>query len=386
MKLKQTIQQIPRSKEEIRIEALRDKMTEDPERVQECYLLYTIESQKYFSGFNSHPDVGFVIVFKEGKGIVVTDRRYETQIKQEVDEELFDIYIVQSGGSYMSTLVENFPFDKRSVCLHIEEHHEDHFPAKTYLAIKEKWPNTKIDFPLRPVFDIRSVKELEEIELIKNAVQITEATLEVVLSLVKTKMTEKQIAAEITYRHIRLGANDAFNLIVLAGDHSDSPHGATGERIIKRGDLLQFDIGCKYKGYCSDLSRVFVVGKDPTKRQREIYDKVLSIQETMISLVKPGLNFQDLNKKYADLLRKLGFEPAHGLGHGIGLNIHESPSVGQPSPEYGEYIAEPGNVITVEPGIYISGWGGIRIEDDILVTETGHEVLTSFPKELRIIG
>jgi len=342
----------------------------------DCFLLSSAPSIYYFTGFNTYEGDALVLMPCEGKSVIVSDLRYKTQIEQEVDPALFDFLMKQPGQTYLESLVaETLPLRRIRVedeCLNMNQ----------YLGIQRLWPNVEILPCSLLMLNIRSVKEAGEILLIKKAIEITEKALTETLSLIKVGMTEKDVAAEISYRQRKLGASaDAFSLIVLSGERSALIHGEPGEKKIEAGNILQFDIGAVYKGYHSDLSRAVIVGGQPTSKQCEIYGFVRMIQKEMIEKIKPGVNFKELNLEHEELLKGAGFEVWHGLGHGVGLEIHEWPNVSM-----AEFTAEAGNVVTIEPGIYIPGWGGIRIEDMVLVTEDGYEVLTSFPKELLVLG
>ncbi|MDP3052157.1 MAG: Xaa-Pro peptidase family protein [bacterium] len=344
-----------------------------------CFLLSSVPSIYYFTGFNTYEGDALVLIPCEGKGIIVSDLRYKTQIKEEADPALFDVLMTRPEfkESYLERLeAENLFLGSR---FRVEDRY---FNMNQYLEIQRLWPNIEILPCSLLMLNIRSVKDEGEISLIKKAIEITEKALSETLSLIKVGTTEKDIAAEISYRQRKLGASaDAFSLIVLSGERSALIHGEPGEKKIEAGDILQFDIGAVYKGYHSDLSRVVIVGGQPTSKQCEIHGFVRMIQEAMIEKIKPGVNFKELNLEHEKLLKGAGFEVWHGLGHGVGLEIHEWPNVAMQ-----DFIAKTGNVVTVEPGIYIPGWGGVRIEDMVLVTETGHEILTSFSKELLVLG
>ncbi len=340
------------------------------------FLLSSVPSIYYFIGFNTYEGDALVLIPCEGKGIIVSDLRYKTQIEEEADPALFDFLMTRSGQTYLESLVAETPPLRR---IRVEDRYLN---MNQYLEIQKLWPNVEILPCSLLMLNIRSVKEAGEILLIKKAIEITEKALTETLSLIKVGATEKDIAAEISCRQRKLGASaDAFSLIVLSGERTALIHGEPGEKKIEAGDILQFDIGAVYKGYHSDLSRVVIVGGQPISKQCEIYGFIRMIQKEMIEKIKPGVNFKELNLEHEKLLKGAGFEVWHGLGHGVGLEIHEWPNVSM-----AEFTAEAGNVITIEPGIYIPGWGGVRIEDMALVTENGYEVLTSFSKELLVLG
>ncbi|MEG2338548.1 MAG: M24 family metallopeptidase, partial [Clostridium sp.] len=171
----------------------------------------------------------------------------------------------------------------------------------------------------------------------------------------------------------------SFSTIVASGERSALPHGVASDKVIENGDFVTLDFGCIYNGYCSDMTRTIVVGKASDK-QREIYNLVLKANEEALKNIKPGIKCLELDKVARDIIIEGGYGECfgHGLGHGLGREIHEEPRV---SPK-GETILEEGMVITDEPGIYIEGFGGVRIEDLIVVTKDGYRVLSSSPKSL----
>lgn len=347
------------------------------------FLLSSAPSIYYFTGFKAGENTGIVLIPHEGRSIVVSDKRYETQIENEVDAELFDILMMEPAKGhldYLDALKEKISL--AGVRLHTER---DSFLVKQFFKIKEFWPDVEIIFPPRLTLDfalsVRAIKDDGEISLIKRAIGITEKVLVETLPYVKVGVSENDIAAEISYRQKKTGAErDGFSLQILAGDHAALPHGVASERKIKKSDILQFDIGCVYEGYHSDISRVVMVGVKPTEKQIEIYRIVREIQEDMISRIKPGVMLNELYWLHCNLLKNYGYESKHGLGHGVGLEIHELPGV-----SVSESRAELNQVFTVEPGIYIPGWGGVRIEDVVLATEDGCKVLTKFPKDLTVL-
>jgi len=223
-------------------------------------------------------------------------------------------------------------------------------------------------------------KEQNEIEKIKKAISITEQVFYEILDFVKPQAKEQDIAAEIEYRFKKYGSSAPFfETIVASGKRSALPHGVASGKKIEKGDLVTLDMGAVYDGYTADLTRTVVVGK-ANKRQKEVYNIVLKAQKQALSKVKPKIRACDLDKVARDVIKRAGYGKyfGHGLGHGIGGIIHEGPAVNPRN----QQLLEPGMVITVEPGIYIPNWGGVRIEDDVLITKRGCEVLTKAEKKL----
>jgi len=215
---------------------------------------------------------------------------------------------------------------------------------------------------------------------IKKAVGITEMALKKVLSSIKEGARERDIAAALKYHIKRLGGHGfSFLPIVASGRRSVLPHGRASEKKIRRGDAVVVDFGVKFNGYLSDITRTFVVGKAGRKQWR-IYKILLEAQRAGIKKIGPGIPACEIDAAVRKVLGKNGLEKyfIHKTGHGIGRRIHESPGLSRKNNK----LLKPGTVVTVEPGVYIKGWGGMRVEDMILVTKSGKKVLTNFPKKL----
>jgi len=230
-----------------------------------------------------------------------------------------------------------------------------------------------------PVARLRTVKGPEEIDRIREATRLTESSLQALLATCKVGASERELAWQLEIIMHEKGAEKvAFDLIVAAGENSALPHYRPGTRRIKEGDLLLFDIGAQVDGYCSDITRVFAVGK-PTARARTIYDLVLHANRAGIAAVRAGTNGKTVDATARAVIAEGGHKDhfGHGLGHGVGLEVHEGPQLSPLSTD----TLEPGMLVTVEPGLYLPGFGGVRIEDLVVVTEDGCQVLTRFPRE-----
>jgi Xaa-Pro aminopeptidase len=226
-------------------------------------------------------------------------------------------------------------------------------------------------------------KDPSEIASIKRAVEITEQVLHDVLPCIRPGVRESEIAAEVSYRHRRLGADgDAFEPIVASGERSALPHAKATENRVRSGDLITIDIGCRVGGYCSDLTRTYAVGRIG-REQRKVYGIVLAAQREAVDAASAGMAASALDAVARSRIAAEGYGRffSHSLGHGLGLRIHERPRISRLS---GDQL-ETGSVVTIEPGIYLPERFGVRIEDDIVLTSTGCTVLTGAPKELRIL-
>ncbi|MNW52421.1 putative peptidase [compost metagenome] len=228
--------------------------------------------------------------------------------------------------------------------------------------------------------ELRVRKSPEEISKMRHAVHLIERVLEESLKQVKEGVSENELVAEVEYQIRKLGADGpSFDSMVLSGEKTALPHGVPGTRTLRQGDLLMFDIGVYADGYASDITRTFAFG-ELTEEQVRIYNTVLEANKAAIKAIKPGVTFATIDKAARDVIEEAGYGEyfIHRLGHGLGIDVHEYPSVHGKN----ETLLSEGNVFTVEPGIYVPGVGGVRIEDDCLVTADGVEVLTSYPKEL----
>lgn len=252
-----------------------------------------------------------------------------------------------------------------------------------YRVLRKAFPR-KLFIPTSGIVErLLLVKDSAELDAMRAAMRITDSVYTEVIGLLRPGMREHDVAAEISYRQRRLGAEgDAFDPIVASGERGSLPHARASEKVIRKGDLVTLDFGCTVAGYHSDLTRTVAIGH-ATRRAREIHRLVLKAQEAALAAARGGIRASDLDAVARRVITDGGYGPAfsHSLGHGLGLHIHERPRVSALSTD----MLITGSVITVEPGIYITGWGGVRIEDDILLTPTGSTVLTAAPKDLMVL-
>jgi Xaa-Pro aminopeptidase len=238
-------------------------------------------------------------------------------------------------------------------------------------------PTTKI------LETVTAVKDVEEIALILYAAQITDKVFKKILTLIRPGIRECDIAAEISYWHRKYGAEcDAFDPIVASGERGALPHARASDKIIRRGEMVVLDFGCRYSGYHSDLTRTIAVGQ-PSAKMKKVYRIVFDAQMKAIDTVHNGVAARSVDAAARKHIRQTGNGRyfIHSLGHGLGIHVHEPMRLSALSTA----ILQTGNVVTIEPGIYIPGSGGVRIEDDIVVRENGCDVLTTSPKELIIV-
>ncbi len=229
--------------------------------------------------------------------------------------------------------------------------------------------------------ELRYTKSEEEVKNTRIACEIADKALEELVPYIKPGVTERELCARLEFSMKMHGAQDiGFETILISGAKTSLLHGKPDDKKIEKGDFVLVDYGAKYNGYISDTTRTFVVG-EPSKKQLEIYNLVKEGQRTGLQFMGPGVHATKPDEEIRKKVFKYEEYYYAGIGHGVGLDLHEEPFLGN----YGTKTMQPGCVITMEPGIYIPGWGGVRIEDTVLITENGTEILTHFPKDLMIL-
>jgi len=258
----------------------------------------------------------------------------------------------------------------------------DALDASIYLKLKSSLKGTKLKAMSNLVWELRKVKDKTELSYMRKAAKITNQGLKRAIEVIKPGMREYEVAAEIEYAMRKLGSQGvAFETIVASGPRSAFPHGRCTDKKIRKGELIVVDLGAKYHHYHSDLTRTFLVG-EPSPEQRKIYETVREAQQKAFEGLHEGVKAKDADAIARKIVKQAGYGKyfVHSLGHGIGLEVHELPAL---SPESKELL-KAGNVVTVEPGIYVVGLGGVRIEDTVLVRKEKAERLTEAPYELTI--
>jgi len=253
----------------------------------------------------------------------------------------------------------------------------DSLKASTHLNTKELLKETELESAEDMVWTLRKVKDENELACMKRAAELTSFGMKEASETVRAGLTEREVAAEIEYVMRKSGSDGvAFDTLLSSGPNSAFPHGGCGDRIIKEGDLVVVDIGAKFQGYCNDLTRTFIVGK-PSLKQSRIYEAVAKAQNTALKKIRAGCEGKEVDRVAREQIEKAGYGEyfVHGLGHGVGLDIHEPPTLGPASKD----ILASGNVVTVEPGIYLPGFGGVRIEDTVLVLDEEAKKLIEAP-------
>lgn len=354
-----------------RIEKLRGLMNENG---IDAVLLVGDYNRNYLSGFTGNESFS---VITENKAFFITDSRFTEQAKHQVkDYEVIQYNKNTSFQDFLGELVKNNGIKKLGF-------EENIISFATYNLYK-----SKVQCELLPmegiVEKIRVIKDESELQLIKKAAEIADKAFEHMLKFIKTGMTEREIGLELEFHMKKLGATDlSFPSIVASGVRSSLPHGEATDKVVNKGEFLTLDYGCVYEGYCSDMTRTVVIG-EPSEKMIEVYNTVLEAQERALKAYRPGASAIDVDETARGYIREKGYGDyfGHGLGHGVGREIHEAPSVGYRSTEK----LKTGMVVTDEPGIYIPGFGGVRVEDLLVITENGSEVLSKSPKQLICIG
>jgi len=349
------------------------------EKVQNKLNDYSIDALMVTSSFNLRYVSNFtgttgLSVITKNKAYFVTDFRYTEQAEEQAE----GFEIIQNKGPIYDEVqkiieqdnIERLGFEK------------NHVTFGTYQQINELFTSAII--PIAGLVEgLREIKEDKEVQMIRKAIEITEKAYEHILSYIKPGMTEIQIANELDFYMRKQGAQGvSFDTIVASGVRSAMPHGVASDKEVERGDMITIDFGCYYEGYVSDMTRTFALG-DPGEKLKEVYQIVLDAQLKVLNAAKAGMTGKELDQIARDYITEKGYgeQFGHSTGHGIGLEIHEGPSV---SYKNNDPLVE-GNVITDEPGIYLPGIGGVRIEDDMILTADGNINLMTSSKELIIL-
>lgn len=329
-------------------------------------------NRRYLSNFTG--TAGYLLITEE-ENLFITDFRYVEQAKQQCPDYTVVMHPKEFWDKFSELIsersIKNLGFE------------DEHITYSQYKKLAEKIEGVNL-VPLGQCLNnLRMVKDEEELELIKTAARIADQAFKHILTFIKPGVKEKDLALELEYFMKSRGISaPAFDFIVASGYRSALPHGVASEKEIEKGDFVTLDFGGVYQGYCSDMTRTVVVGEYSPK-QKEIYQIVLHAQEKALEQIRIGMTGAEVDKISRDIIEEAGYGEyfGHGLGHGVGLLIHEAPALNYK----GETVLEPGMVVTVEPGIYIPDFGGVRIEDLVVIRENGVENFTSSTKELIVV-
>lgn len=341
----------------------------------DAVLAASAASIRYVSGFVGTDSY---LYLTKRKQVILTDSRYTLQAEEEAPG--FEVRTIGGGRGYGELLrellaeeeVRRLGFEDGVFTWQTVRKLQDETGGE---AKRERW------VPLGDKLQLlRSVKEEEEIEKLSQAERIGDEAFSYILTQIRPGVTELELAAKLEYYMKSHGAQEkSFDTIAASGLHSAMPHAVPSEKVLEDGDFLTLDFGCKYQGYCSDMTRTVVVGR-ASRRQRELYQIVMEAQQAALAGLRAGITGAQGDRLAREVIEKAGYGAyfGHGLGHSVGLEIHERPAL---SPK-DETVLQPGMIETVEPGIYVPGFGGVRIEDMVVITEDGCRNLTRSSKEL----
>ncbi|MNV34070.1 putative peptidase [compost metagenome] len=297
----------------------------------------------------------------------------------QASEQAKGLKVVQHAPSFVDTVRELLP--KGGNCrLGFEQ---DDVTYGSYASYAEALKPASLVPVSQAVEKLRMFKDEEELAVLRRAADLADDTFRHILKVIKPGMTERDVDLEMEFYMRSHGATaSSFDTIVASGERSAMPHGVASEKVIQKGDIVTFDFGALLDGYCSDITRTIAVG-DPGAKLKEIYEIVLESQLYALEHIKPGMTGREADALARDIIASKGYGDAfgHSLGHGLGMEVHEWPRLSMRSDD----VLEPGMVVTVEPGIYVPGLGGVRIEDDVVVTATGVEKLTHSSKDFTVL-
>lgn len=334
-------------------------------------LISEASNRRYLSGFVG--TAGFLLI-TEKDAVLATDFRYVEQTASQAPG--FRVERIRAGSDWLPKLagdlgIRRLGFEADNVTVAQLERFRE--------AIKKSEPAVELAGTNGITLELRSIKDAGELELLQRSIAIADEAFDEVSERVRPGMTEAEVAWEIELAVRGRGAEAvSFDTIVGAGENGALPHHRAAERAIAAGEPIVIDMGARYQGYCSDLTRTIILGR-PDAKFRRIYDTVLGAQLTAIETLAAGMTGADCDRLARTVIETAGHgeEFGHSLGHGVGLDVHESPGVGPTS----KNVLEDGMVFTVEPGIYLSGWGGVRIED-VVVLEKGRARVLSRARKL----
>ncbi|MED2975694.1 Xaa-Pro peptidase family protein [Bacillus swezeyi] len=327
---------------------------------------------RYITGFTGSSGLA---VISEDKAVFITDFRYMEQAKKQASG--FEI-VQHSGGIVQKTadVIKEMGLNKIGF-------EQEKMTYGTYASYKDRLGAAELVPVSQSVEKLRLIKSSEEIKILKEAAKIADDAFSHILTFIKPGIAEIAIANELEFYMRSQGADhSSFDMIVASGLRSSLPHGVASDKAVEKGDLVTLDFGAYYKGYCSDITRTIAVG-EPSDELKSIYQTVFEAQAIGMRNIKPGITGKQADAYTRDYISSKGYGDyfGHSTGHGLGMEVHESPALSARS----DQPLEKGMVVTVEPGIYIPGTGGVRIEDDIVLTDGGNESLTHSAKDLIIL-
>ena len=336
-------------------------------------LIFTPVNRRYLTGFSS--SLGYLLMTKEGNYLFVDGRYYEAACKTAINAK---VVLMEKPLEQIGRILKECGAGRLLI--------ETENTLSFYTALKSQLPLKTV--PSASLSDkllsMRSIKKKEEVDCIVAAQRIAEKAFDDILSFIKVGVTEKEIAALLEYKMKQYGAEGiAFDTIAISGKNTSMPHGVPTDKKVKAGDFVTMDFGAVINGYCSDMTRTVAV-EYATDKMTEVYNTVLSAQENVIKTLRAGIICKDADAAARKIIEDGGYGEffSHSTGHGVGLEIHEQPNL---SPKADKIKLRAGQIVTDEPGIYLPGEFGVRIEDMLLVRKNGCKNLTNSPKDLIIL-
>lgn len=337
----------------------------------DCALITSDINRRYFTGMKS--SAGIVLAFPE-KAYLLIDFRYIEKARATVkNAEVIELFRTKPQ---LTELLKKHNAHTMSI-------ESETMTVKTLNSYRHFFPQIEIDDSdalSTAIGKLRMIKDNEEIRCIRKAQEIAEKSLDELMPFIKVGKTEREIALELNRLMFQNGAEDlSFETIVLSGKNTSMPHGVPSDKKVQDGEFVLMDFGAVWNGYHSDMTRTICVG-EPDDEMKKVYNIVLEAQLAGLANARAGITGKELDKISRDIIEKAGYGDnfGHSLGHGVGLEIHEKPNA---SPNY-DSVLESGSILTVEPGIYIEGKFGVRIEDFVILTENGCDNLTKYAKNI----
>jgi Xaa-Pro aminopeptidase len=337
-------------------------------------IIVSVHNRRYFAGFSSSDGLLFVT---KSRACLLVDFRYIEAAR--ASAQGCEVILLENRREQLLKLAQE-------CCVTSAAIEARELPVAEFMRFKCELPTVRFDESTAlsdTIERLRMIKQVYEIENVKKAQEITDEAFSHILKFIKPGVAERELALEIEYFMRSHGAESvSFDLIVVSGENSALPHGVPGTRKIKSGDFVTMDTGAVVGGYCSDMTRTVAIGC-VSAAMRHVYDTVLRAQLAAEQAIHAGVMCSAVDKIARDIIYDAGYQGCfgHGLGHSVGLQIHEEPRL---SPLCGELLMK-NMLMTVEPGVYLEGMFGVRIEDLVLITDKGCEILTSSPKELMIL-
>ncbi|MCO7227367.1 Xaa-Pro peptidase family protein [Pleionea sp. CnH1-48] len=354
-----------------RQQALREHLKQNQ---LDAILVFSLENLRYLTGYSGEAAYGLI---SQSESFLITDYRFMEQAERECNNT--QIICRDRKKQSLGEAIAQLCSQEKISALAFES---AHITVQMWQSISDALSNVKISELNGLVETARMRKDAHEIESMRSAAAIADKALANLLPQFKEGVSERDMALELEFQMLRQGSEGlSFPTIMLFAERSSLPHGIPGDKKLQRGDIILIDFGAVQNGYRSDMTRSYIFG-EANQQQHEVYHLVLQAQQNAIETLTAGVSTNIANEASQQVLTQSDYAQyaGEGLGHGVGLYLHEQPLIGMGP----EHVLEAGNIITIEPGIYIPDWGGIRLEDDMLITENGCEYLTHSPKPFEL--